>query len=700
MKKTYLSFSLLFFLCMEMLPAFSQNPLVKQWDYRFGGLKYDNLMSFQQTADGGYILGGWTNSGIGGDKTEDTVGGYDFWIVKVNALGILQWEKTFGGTGDDYFYVVKQTDDGGYLLGGNSDSQTSGDKTQNTWNSSFDFWIIKTDSLGNKQWDKDLGGNSTEYLYSIQQTNEGGYILGGYSNSVLGGDKTQTSKGLGDFWIVKTDSAGIKLWDRDLGGTSDERLNSVEQTSDGGYILGGFSSSGISGDKSTANWGNSDYWIVKTDSLGIKQWDKDFGGTSTDYLYSLQQTSDEGYILGGISISGISGDKTQPTWGGSADYDFWIIKTDSLGTKQWDKDFGGTGSEDDFGNITQTYDGGYLMGGSSYSNISGDKTENNLSMEQSWVVKTDALGNLQWDKTLHTGGHDECGYALQTNDGCYAMANFTGGGIAGDKTQSAMGQSDYWLIKFCDSTQSQAPVVLFSSPNQLCPGTCTNFNNLSFNATSFLWSFPGAAPSVSTDINPAGICYNIPGSYNVTLIASNSVTSDTLALNNYITVYPYPSPQGISQSGDTLFANPGAVSYQWYLNGSPLAGATGYFYVALQSGDYNVVATDGNGCEVEAVIFNVVAHVNSFEGSSGLLHLYPNPVIKNLEILSGGSGSFSGNNKNEMSVAVYTIQGEKISENTYSSLQTIDCSSLAEGMYMLEIKSSGQIFRGRFMRAK
>ncbi|MEO8088282.1 MAG: T9SS C-terminal target domain-containing protein, partial [Bacteroidota bacterium] len=389
MKKNYLliffSFTILFF---NNYHTCAQNPLVKQWDYRFGGLDYDNLTSFQQTTDGGYILGGWTNSGIGGDKTQDTIGGYDFWIVKINSLGVKEWDRNFGGPGNDYFYLVKQTSDGGYLLGGTSNSAAGGDKTQSTWSGSYDFWIVKTDSAGNIQWDRNFGGTSTEYLYSFCETNGGGYLLGGYSNSGINGDKTQAIKGFGDYWIVKINSLGIKQWDVDLGGAGDDNLYSVEQTTDGGYMLGGWTSSGISGDKSQANWGNFDYWIVKTDSLGTKQWDKDFGGTSTDYLFSMQQTADAGYILGGISISPVSGDKTQPTWGGSADYDFWIIKTDSLGNKSWDKDFGGSSPEDDFGSISQTYDGGYLISGSSYSNLGGDKTENNLAQEQSWVVKT------------------------------------------------------------------------------------------------------------------------------------------------------------------------------------------------------------------------------------------------------------------------------------------------------------------------
>ena len=186
----------------------------------------------------------------------------------------------------------------------------------------------------------------------------------------------------------------------------------------------------------------------------------------------MRQTNDHGYILGGFSQSGISGDKTQASHGG---VDYWIVKTDSFGIKKWDKDFGGTLNEDDFRNISQTTDGGYLFSGASYSSIGGDKTENNLGTEQSWIVKTDSIGLKQWDKTLRTNStlHDETGFAFQTNDGCYTIANYTDAGAGGDKTQLSRGSYDYWIIKFCDTTlttsinqisNTQFPISIYPNP--------------------------------------------------------------------------------------------------------------------------------------------------------------------------------------------------------------------------------------------
>ncbi len=672
--------------------ALAQSPLAKQWDARFGGDGDDWLRSFQQTSDGGFILGGYSYSGISGDKTQPSWGSNDFWIVKIDALGNKQWDKRFGGTMGDELYSIRQTTDGGYILGGFSDSGIGGDKTQASWGGN-DYWIVKTDSLGNKLWDKRYGGTDVDYLFSIEQTTDGGFIIGGYSASGIGGDKTQASWGSYDYWIVKTDSLGNALWDKRFGGTDIDFLISIKQTTDGGFILGGYSSSNISGNKTQVSLGVSDYWVIKIDSLGIKQWDKDFGGTGQDYLFSLQQTKDGGYILGGFSTSPVSGDKTQPLWGG---YDYWIVKIDSAGTKQWDKDFGGTNIEDYLGSVVQTSDSGYLLCGNSFSNISGDKTENNLGLSQAWIVKTDSLGNKLWDKTIFSAPEMKVyPHALQTREGCYAVGEGSTAGIGGYRTQAnwdnTHGSDDYWIVLFCDSTTP--PTAAATAAANICPGTCTNFTNLSVNATSYIWTFAGANPSTSIDADPSNICYNTPGNYSVQLIATNANGSDTLTLNNYVTVYPYPPPQGILQSGDTLIANQGAVSYQWYYSGNSIPGATDYFYIASQSGDYNVVCTDANGCEVEAAIFNVLAEIQSAIGTAQLA-IYPNPVgnkctIHNAQFPMGAAAT----------ITVYNIIGVAVqSELTnQKSEMSVDVGRLPSGIYWIELKSD-KTFRAKFVK--
>jgi PKD repeat protein len=268
--------------------------------------------------------------------------------------------------------------------------------------------------------------------------------------------------------------------------------------------------------------------------------------------------------------------------------------------------------------------------------------------------------------------------------------------------------SSYGLVNFIDSydysnTIHVCPVqtAFVVSVNDLCPGTCTDFTNLSVNGTSYQWYFQGGTPASSTDADPQNICYSAPGSYDVQLIATNANGSDTLLLTNYITVYPAPAPQAITQSGDTLFANAGGTSYQWYFNGNLVSGATNYFYVAQSSGDYNVVATDNNGCEVEAAIFSVIANIKSPVGN-GLpmaigMAIFPNPV----------SGKFTMHNPEftmgaAIEISIYNMVGERIlfQEAILKSNESIiDVSRFETGMYFIELTSGAHTFRTKFIKA-
>jgi hypothetical protein len=359
---------------------------IKQWDLRYGGAEEDYLIVIRKTTDGGYIMGGKSFSNIGGDKTQPNQGGKDFWIVKIDAAGTKQWDATFGGLDNEALFDLQQTTDGGYIMGGPSETGISGDKTQPS-QGKRDFWVVKTDANGVKEWDHSYGGNDDDYLKSLRQTSDGGYILGGSSQSDITGDKTAPNMGKGDYWIVKIDAAGTKQWDLTYGGSGDEDLKSVFETTDGGYIMGGSSLSGASGNKSQDSQGDEDYWIVKTDVNGVIHWDARFGGSDNDFLKSMQQTSDGGYILGGYSASGMSGDKSQPSQGES---DYWLVKTNGNGAKVWDVSFGGDG-DDDLKTVQQTTDG-YILGGKCTSGQSGDKTQPSQGENDYWIVKTDAGG--------------------------------------------------------------------------------------------------------------------------------------------------------------------------------------------------------------------------------------------------------------------------------------------------------------------
>ena len=260
---------------------------------------------------------------------------------------------------------------------------------------------------------------------------------------------------------------------------------------------------------------------------------------------------------------------------------------------------------------------------------------------------------------------------------------------------------------YCDDVEVEeitlAPVALFNAPHQICPGTCTDFTNLSQNGTSFIWTFAGATPSTSTDVNPTTICYNTPGNYSVSLIATNATGSDTLTLNNFITVYPYPAAQGILQSGDTLFANTGAVSYQWYYGGNTIPGATDYFYVATGSGDYNVVATDANGCEVEAVIFDVIAGLTPALSFGEGVVVFPNPVGNKLVIQIPIAIGIEIKKGTTMVIRIYNMIGELVLAASPRSFvegqrDEVDVSAFPSGIYWLEVKINAKSYRTKFIK--
>ncbi|CAN5570127.1 hypothetical protein BH11BAC1_BH11BAC1_09560 [soil metagenome] len=240
----------------------------------------------------------------------------------------------------------------------------------------------------------------------------------------------------------------------------------------------------------------------------------------------------------------------------------------------------------------------------------------------------------------------------------------------------------------------QPPVADFlTADSTICQSECINFNNFSLNATSYQWFFPGAVPAVSIDADPQNICYNTSGDFDVTLIATNSVGSDTLIFINYISVLPY-SAQGIIQSGDTLISNPGFISYQWYFNGSLIPGATNNFYIALQDGNYSVICINEYGCQVEAVIFNVLAGFTVPSPFLEGISIYPNPVTDNLNLLN--LNYFKGDWTN---ISIFDILGNKVYSAIGFTQSTIDCRHFPPGIYLLEINYAGKNYHVNFVKS-
>jgi PKD repeat protein len=655
----------------------AEGQLIKQWDFSYGGYDSDFINQLLATADGGFIAGGISLSDSGYEKSENNFNSgtftYDLWIIKCDANGNKLWDKNLGGTDNDFYYRSINTSDGGLLVMGSTNSPLSGNIT-NSPRGTFDMYLVKLSATGSIQWDKRYGGSGGNSASDGIQLTDGGYLILGSTNSPQGLDVTDPSYGSDDYWLVRLDSIGNKLWDKRYGGSDGEGGARILQHPNGGFILVGISLSNISGVKTDNNYvtGFSDIWTVRIDSSGNIIGDKVLGSLADDYGVDANLTPDQNFIFSCINFANVGGDKTENTY---AVDDFWVIKTDTSLVRIWDHSVGGDSNEDDGGKLSINNDGSYLVSGTSYSNPGFWKSVANNGPENTWVIKIDANGNKVWDKTVLTGySHTETGMAIQLLDGCYLMANDGDSFLGGDKTDVSW-SFDYWIVKYCDL--SAAPNAAFTAPADICPGSCIDFTNLSQNATTYQWNFQGASVVSSTDINPSGICYNTSGSYDVTLIANGAAGSDTLTLTDYITVYPSPPPQGIQQNGDTLVANQGSFSYQWYYNGTLISGATNYFLIAAANGDYNVVCTDINGCEVEAVIFNVNVSVpETVSDPTGIVQ--PNPFSRTITCLAAGK------------IIMHDSFGKKIySKEWVTRDEGVDFSFLPSGIYFLNIETGG-----------
>lgn len=370
----------------------------KLWDRRYGGSDGDILSKILSNGNN-LVLGGSSYSGISGDKTEGTRGGSDFWIVKTDLTsGTILWNRRYGGNNAETLSDIIETSDSGYLLGGYSSSPQGGDKTSNN-KGNTDYWVVKIDGIGTKQWDKSYGNpngsNSLRKTLSVS----GGYLLCGFSDaSVIGEDKTQAPKGNNDFWVVNIDAAGTKIWDKVIGGNNGDNLIDAVSVS-GGTLLFGSSSSPISGDKTSAAKGSSDYWLVKIDNSGNILWDKTYGGIGNEQAKSIKALADGSIVMMGHSDSGISGDKTEASKGAT---DYWVVKTDANGNKIWDKVFGSTGS-DYAGDFIVNSDGSYVLGGYTNSGVGADKTQGSQGQEDFWIVKASSCQTTALPTSIVTG---------------------------------------------------------------------------------------------------------------------------------------------------------------------------------------------------------------------------------------------------------------------------------------------------------
>ncbi len=370
--------------------AAAQAPGDTLWTQIYGGILSEHGHCVRQTDDGGYILVGLTS-------TFGPLAG-NIWLMKTDEYGNSLWTRIYGGDREDIGFVVEPTPDGGYIIGGHTQSFGAGDS---------DMWLLKTDANGDTLWTKTYGGYTWEKCFSVQQTTDGGYILGGRTRSFGAGGY--------DFYVVKTDSLGNADWERTYGGTADDRGYCAIQTPDEGYLITG----------QTYSFGlGADIWLIKTDADGDTLWTRTYGGNNGEEGMTIQAIGDEGYIIFGTTYSY-----------GAGSADFYMIRTDVNGDTLWTRTYGGYDAEL-FSEGQQTADGGYVLVGYTQTFGAGSK--------DIYLVRTDSNGDSLWTRA-YGGWNYEFGNSVhQTDDGSFAVLGYTG---------SFTGNADWWFLKIAGETQ-------------------------------------------------------------------------------------------------------------------------------------------------------------------------------------------------------------------------------------------------------
>jgi hypothetical protein len=417
------------------------------WQKVFGGPGSEAMEYVVKASDGGCLLVGQSRGGPGGSKTSAGYGLDDGWVVRLDAAGNKLWDKSFGGTDQDYLYCIAETGDGGFIAGGLSRSGATGNKTSLHFGAATDFdaWVVRMDAQGNLLWDISIGGSGNyDNIASIIENRDGSFFLGGTSAST---NRACSGYGGSDYWLVKIDSGGHTLWERCYGGTSADGFGQFLPMEDGGLLLGGTSSSVPSGSKTSPRFGSdNDFWLVRVDANGTVLWDKTYGGTGEDLFRSMIRTPDGGIALLGKSASPPSGNKTSPHYGTQFTSDLWVVRLDAAGDIVWDKSYGGSGQEQP-GTIQLTLDNGFVLAGSSDSLASSTKLSTNWGAGDYWLLRLDQSGNTVWEQTIGGTKSDECKGVIVAPDGGFLLAGYTLSGQNGNKTVGDSPEGDLWLVK-------------------------------------------------------------------------------------------------------------------------------------------------------------------------------------------------------------------------------------------------------------
>jgi hypothetical protein len=464
----------LILLLITSILAISQSVNI-EWQQCYGGTDADNGKSIKMLDNGHLITLSSTQSND--IDVSFNHGDFDFWLFRTDELGNLLWEKSFGGSAEDIPVEVMLSPDGGFILFGETWSN-DGDVSGN--HGGADYWLLKTDSVGNILWQRCLGSSMNNLPQDMDMDDEGNIYVMGLSLGV-GGDVTSSNGGY-DYWFTKISPDGLLIWDKNLGGSYSDNGLCITSTNDGGIIVGGIIND-TDGDI-TCNqepW-NKTAWVVKLDSMNNIEWQQCYGGTYTESVVDIKSTNDGGYILLGLTNSN-DGDVTDLHGipGTNDNFDIWVIKTDSIGNIEWQHCLGGT-HFDNAEFIEITPQGNYLVGGSTNSHdgdVSGNHSLNNNF--DNWLIKLDSDGVILWQRCFGSiSSNKQRGIYVISEMEFIIIGSPGSENNSGDVSCDLKGNIDVWMYKIIDTTVGINELELNNSEINIYPNPASKVLNIDF----------------------------------------------------------------------------------------------------------------------------------------------------------------------------------------------------------------------------
>ncbi|MFN8155488.1 MAG: T9SS type A sorting domain-containing protein [Bacteroidia bacterium] len=428
--------TILLFLSFTATTAEGQIILNKQ--KTIGGSLADLASGMVKTTDGGWVIAGTSTSGISGDKTEACRGSSDYWVIRTDSSGNILWDKTFGGNDEEICKSILSLQDGSFVIAGYSSSGISGDKTEQGYGFS-DYWIVRIDSAGNKIWDKTLGSSFLDYLTCAMISYDGKIVIGGYSNSPNNLIKNENTKGGFDFWILKLDTAGNIIWQNTIGGSNADKPSTLLELPDNSILITGSSASPVSSDKTSAGYGQNDFWIVRISSTGTLLGQFCYGGSLNDEAKSAVFMPDGSFLFTGESNSPVSGVKTINSFG---DIDIWALRVNTSGVVLW-QSLWGTNLPDQNARTFEHLGKIYITGISS-ANGSGVNVSPSKGMKDTWLICADYLLQEIYQSSLGGSENDILTSAFADSSGMHFLMSSDSPNSA-DKNEGCKGDMDFWL---------------------------------------------------------------------------------------------------------------------------------------------------------------------------------------------------------------------------------------------------------------